>query len=194
MYFLSFTVIQFTLLLGQAWAKPLPIGSLIVENSCRFPIFAWHAPPGKNVSIASAIDPFTHVTFQYQAIHNQVFDVLVSPDPLAVAKDAHNRIPGSNTINAGINNGDNEPGLAGPFTVFTYGWVPDVAKSMMTYTLDNCNGDPFVGHEVLLASSTEACQRIDWPAGVPTAAGRGQMWFNCPMTTWMTLTLCAETA
>ncbi|KAI5304115.1 hypothetical protein KEM56_006834 [Ascosphaera pollenicola] len=177
------------------WPEGVTTGrSLIVENSCRFPIFAWHAPPGKNISIASAIDPFTHVNFQYQAIHNQAFDVLVSPDPLAVAKDIHNRIPGSDTDNAGINNGDNEPGLAGSFTVFTYEWVPAVGKTMMTYTLDNCNGDPFVGHEIMLASSTEACQRIDWPAGVPTAAGRGQMWFDCPMTTWMTLTLCAETA
>ncbi|KAI5288903.1 hypothetical protein KEM54_004699, partial [Ascosphaera aggregata] len=180
------------LLCGHVCASPLPtptIGSLIVENSCRFPIFAWHAPPGRNISVASAIDPFEHVTFQYQAIHNQVFDVLISPDPMAVAKDIHNRIPGSDSDHAGINNGENEPGLAGPFTIFMYGWEPSAGRNMMTYTLDNCNGNPFVGHEVLLASSTEACEMIDWPAGVPTAPGKGQMWFDCPMTTWMTLTL-----
>ncbi|KAI5295555.1 hypothetical protein KEM52_001014 [Ascosphaera acerosa] len=191
---------------------PTPLlGSIIIENSCRFPIFAWHAPPGRNVSVASAIDPFEHIAFQYQAIHNEVFDVLVSPDPLAVAKDARQHVPGSERENAGINNGDNQPGLAGPFTVFTYGLkggLPETGHvgvdveddddggarpATMTYTLDNCNGDPFVGHQILLESSTGACHAVDWPAGVPIAPGQGQMWFDCPMSTWMTLTLCAET-
>ncbi|KAI5310624.1 hypothetical protein KEM55_004468 [Ascosphaera atra] len=177
---------------SDSCTKPVPIGSFIVQNNCREKVYAWHAPPGKNISIPASIDPFYYTKFQYQAIHNQVFEVLVSPDPYAVNKDANNQIPGSNQENAGVNNGDNEPGLAGQFTIFTYGWDPANGIDKMTYTLDNCNGNPFVGHEVLLQSGSEECPRIDWPAGVPTAAGGGQMWYNCTMSTWLTLTVCAE--
>ncbi|KAI5286016.1 hypothetical protein KEM54_000125 [Ascosphaera aggregata] len=75
------------------------------------------------------------------------------------------------------------------FTRFAYIIKQDGSKDQLTYSLSDLNGDPFVGNQVLLATSTGACPEVNWPNGTPVNPGEEH---SCSPDNSLTLTLCAD--